>query len=78
MIPKDSKVAKKIQQLIEQAWFTPGESLMSLEEDDGTYSFWINTEAGEIASLSLEDGSKKISRKELERAYARQGPPGPP
>jgi hypothetical protein len=77
LIPAASKTAKKVQRLLDSAALDPAESIMQLYEEQGTYNFYLDTSKGDISSVSLEAEAQKLTRKELEEAYAR-GPPGQP
>jgi hypothetical protein len=77
LIPAAGKTAKKIQRMLDNAALDPAESIMQLYEEQGTYNFYLDTSKGDISSLSLQAEAQKLTRKELEEAYAR-GPPGQP
>ena len=76
LIPASGKVTGKIQQILNAEAKKKSSYLMALYEEDGTYNFWLNTRKGDISGLTLSEEAKKLSREELEQAYAK-GPHGP-
>ena len=77
LIPAQGKVANKIQKILDASSWEDDSYLMQLHESNGTYNFWLNTQGGSIASLSLEEEARTLSRSQLEQAYTR-GPQGHP
>ena len=77
LIPAMGKVAHKIQQLLDKEARQNSAYIMHLYEEEGTYNFWLKTSEGDISSLTLEEEARKLSREELEEAYAK-GPSGQP
>ena len=77
LIPAQGKVANKIQKILDASSWEDDSYLMQLRESNVTYKFWLNTQGGSIASLSLEEEARTLSRSQLEQAYTR-GPQGHP
>ena len=76
LVPAQGKTAKYIAKVLKRASTDPQEQIMNLYEEGGTYNFYLNTDQGEISSLSLQEEASKLTRAQLEEAYAR-GPRGP-